>query len=195
MGTIWEWIKSLLQSWLANLLWPVVVAVVAIVMTWAKARDWSWATPLFYGVVTAACLYILFGGVNRKAIMPHVPATVCEMRIGRKEHLQLANVLRQVRSHHPNQEVIIIVEPGQVDSCPYAYDLRALFHNAGWKPVPVITDRGEELIERDVWFYGPPNDVDAQGFCESLKTYGDPAITCKKSENSPNNAWEFYIKD
>jgi len=123
------------------------------------------------------------------------PVTACDMRIGRSEYLKLSGDLRQIRSHHPSQEVTSIVEPGRVDSCLYAHDLREVFRNATWN-APAIKDRGEGLIERDVYFYHPPNDADAEGFCKALSAYKDPAIHCEPPpKNSPNNAWEFYIKD
>jgi len=124
-----------------------------------------------------------------------MPATACEMRIGRQEFLKLSSVLKQIRTHLPERQVFIVVEPEKVSSCRYAKDLQAVFADARWNPEPTIIDRGKELIERGVWFYGLENDKDAQEFSEALKTPARQEIQYKENENPSVNAWEFYIKD
>jgi hypothetical protein len=158
--------SGVLQKLTADQLKPYVDKylpyVVGAGMTWLRAKVGSWAIALWYGLIAAVCLYVLLGGLNRGAVASlHTPATACDMRIGRSEYLQLAEVLSGLRRHLPTQEVTIIVEPGKVEACPYAYDLKSLFLGVGWNPAPIIKDREVELIERDVWFYRPPNDGNA----------------------------------
>jgi len=60
-----ETIKGILQGWVGDSIkWALLVGV-PVMIGWARTKDWSWATPVTYSLVTLAALYIiLFSGLN-----------------------------------------------------------------------------------------------------------------------------------
>jgi len=60
-----EWVSGVAQKLSADLLRPVIIAVGTAVMAWLKSREWKWTEPLLYGLITAACLFILLGGIGQ----------------------------------------------------------------------------------------------------------------------------------
>jgi hypothetical protein len=59
MGTIEEWGKSILQGFLGNLLWVIVIGAGVMAMTFFRIAEWPWVSAILYGLITLACLLII----------------------------------------------------------------------------------------------------------------------------------------
>jgi hypothetical protein len=63
-----SWVEGVLQKLSADLLKPLVLAVGAAMIAWARSRDWHGATPLLDALVAGVCLYVLIYGFSPQAV-------------------------------------------------------------------------------------------------------------------------------
>lgn len=64
-----EFIAGISQNLLADLLKWIFLAVIALMVGWARKRRWRWATPALYALVTGISLYlILFGFLPQRDV-------------------------------------------------------------------------------------------------------------------------------
>lgn len=65
-----DFFNGLLQNLLANWLYELLVIVGGFGVGWARAKNYAWATPAMYGLVSAAMILIILIGVRAWNILP-----------------------------------------------------------------------------------------------------------------------------
>jgi hypothetical protein len=62
-----DWLQDIWQSLLKDWIKYGVAAVGGVIITWARSKNWRWATPVLYGLLAFAAIYILLGGWSKPA--------------------------------------------------------------------------------------------------------------------------------
>lgn len=79
-----EWVRGLLQNWVAQLIAWVVIVGGSAMLAWAKSKEWRYVQPTFYGIMTFAMLATAFVVITRIPQMPkdiagHIKGTAGEV--------------------------------------------------------------------------------------------------------------------